>query len=281
MPQPLDFLAAVRRALWLAPLVLLLTIATGSQASARELAAEPLDLRYDMHFGGFTVAEFGLRYIPNGASYRTELVAKTVGLVDRLVGFRGEATSEGVKTDGRAVLPASYRYQEKSNRVSRLERVVFDPATENAVEVKTQKRGIPNQTEVPKALWQGVIDPLTALVRARQQLVELKPRVGTEVVLPVFDGRRRYDMLIEVKGRRQATVAGRRQPVLHLEIEVRALAGFDSDDDKRNLRVAVLVSDDQRLVPLQVRSLDTPITVTMSLAEDCSADGAICKRTLP
>jgi hypothetical protein len=69
--------------------------------------------------------------------------------------------------------------------------------------------------------------------------------------------------------------------VVELEIEIRALAGFDADDDKRNLRVDVLVSDDDRMVPLRIQSLDTPITVTLSLTEDCSAVGATCARGLP
>ena len=280
MPRSARHPAAVWRSRRLLPLVIALALAGAGPAGARELASEPLDLRYDMNFGGFTVAEFALRHIPNGTTYRTELAARTVGLVDRFVRYRGEVESEGVKAE-RTVLPASYRYETTSKRVDRLERVVFDPLTETAIEVDTRKRGKPNQTEVPKSLWHGVVDPLTALLRGRQQLADHQPRVGEEFVLPVFDGRRRYDMVLEVKARRELTVAGRKQPVVELEIEIRALAGFDADDDKRNLRVDVLVSDDDRMVPLRIQSLDTPITVTLSLTEDCSAVGATCARGLP
>lgn len=250
-------------------------------AQAREPVTEPLDLRYDLYLGGITVAEFALRYAPDGEEWRSDLSARTVGLFDSLVGFRGEATSEGFKTNG-TVRPASYRYETSSKRVSRLERVRFDPATLTAVEVETQKRGVPNQTEVPKDLWRGVIDPLTALIQARQQLAEAEPRVGSRFTLPVFDGRRRYDMQVNVVGRDQMRrVAGFEGPALRLDLELQPLAGFDRDEDDdrpdyAGLKIRLLLSDDERLVPLRVASRTTPITVALVLTQDCSRASAGC-----
>ena len=148
-----------------------------------------------------------------------------------------------------------------------------DPASGDVVDVALTKRGKPDQSKVPEALRKDVVDPLTAFLRIRQHAAE-RPEVS--FLAQVFDGRRRYELTARVTGREQAMVAGRDQPVIRLALTLAFVAGSNPDDledvavDDDRLELELLLSDDERLLPLSMTMLNGILTASIELLQDCS-----------
>jgi hypothetical protein len=76
-------------------------------------------------------------------------------------------------------------------------------------------------------------------------------------------------------GRHRADIAGRTWPVIELEINLTWLAGANSDDmDKaeagdNRLRLKLLLSDDERLIPLRLSTMDSLLTATAEIMPEC------------
>ena len=66
--------------------------------------------------------------------------------------------------------------------------------------------------------------------------------------------------------------------MLRVALTATFLAGADPDDldevtsDAGRIRFELLLSDDQRLLPLQLRMLDSLVPASIELLQDCSAE---------
>ena len=259
-----------------AVLLLLLALRPGHGAGPDE---ERLDLRYDMYFGGFRVAEFGFEQSRSQGSYEAVFEIQTTGLADLIARYRGRAVASGI--DGHALepRPERYTYRYTSRKGRRDVEVIYDPQTHDAREVASTKRGKDDPTDVPPALWQDVADPLSATLALREQIRAGRAGGVDTFETQVFDGRRRYDLSARMRGATRKNG----QPAIRVDLRIRPLAGFDEDDmtaeeKQHGYRVQVLFSDDQRVVPIDIRTIDTKAVVVLRLTRDCSAAGA-CEST--
>jgi Protein of unknown function (DUF3108) len=261
------------RALRLAVGALLLALVAGHAAAGSD---EPLELRYRFSWAGMPIAELGIRHVTNGTIYQTELAVQTIGLTDRLVHFRALSRATGQFTPADGFIASRFRSASSSYTNSRRILVRFDPRTGDVIELELTKHGEPDRGKVPAALQKGVIDPLTALVQARHRLA-----AGdfTDYTAAVFDGRRRYDVRARVTGRARVQIAGRVWPVIELEVDLAMIAGANQDDlDQAEagdnlLRVKVLLSDDRRLIPLQLSTIDSLFTAMAEIMPECLGAG--------
>jgi hypothetical protein len=260
-----------------AVLVLLAILAIGP-ATARSDDETALDLRYGMYWGGFHVADVSLNYAPEPERYESGLRIETLGLADALLRYRGTATSEGEKTEAEGLLPRSYRFRDESRRASHTTEVIFDPGTASAIQIEATKRGEARGTDVPPELWVDVLDPLTAFLRLREELAGLPE--GARVAVPVLDGRRRFDMVAEVVGPERISLDGRRWDALNVALTIVPLAGFDQEDwdeagyGDEGIRLQALLSNDGRMIPVQIKTLNAPVSLVFNLHEDCEATSA-------
>jgi hypothetical protein len=93
----------------------------------------------------------------------------------------------------------------------------------------------------------------------------------------VFDGRRRFDAEARVTGRHRAEIAGRSWPVIDVEIGLTWIAGANADDideaesGENRLRLKLLLSDDERLIPLRLSTVDSLLTATAEIMPECLA----------
>jgi len=237
-------------------------------AHGRANGPEAFDLRYAMDLGGWHVADARLRYEGAPAAYRSRLSVETVGLADLIAGYRGLAWSEGQRSVADGLQPRAYGFSQSSHRASRTAKVTFDPETGSAIEAESTKRGKPDRIEVPPELWDGAIDPLTAFLRLRRALAEVR-REGEPLSARIFDGRRLYDARLMVLGREMIRIGEREIPALHAELRLEPIAGFDDGDDAA-FRLETWLSVDGAFVPLRVRTLGTAITAVFRLEKRCS-----------
>lgn len=236
---------------------------------------QPLDLRYRFSWAGVPIAVFGLRHITDTVIYQTELEMETTGLADQLFGYRSLARATGAYQAPDRFTASRFRSAYTSNKKSRRILIRFDPATGDVVELEITKRGEPDHTKVPEALQKGVMDPLTALVQLRHHLAAANSTGPNGYVAAVFDGRRRFDLEANVVGRGRTEIAGRDRPVIQVEIGLKWLAGSNADDMEPaqagddTFRLELLLSDDDRLLPLRLRSLDSLFTAKIEIIPEC------------
>jgi hypothetical protein len=261
----------------LAGVSLLLLALTAAYATG---ADRPLELRYRFTWAGVPIAELGLRHATDSAAYQTELAIATIGLADQLVHFRGISRATGRYQAQHGFTASRFRSASSSYQKSRRILVRFDPRTGDVIELELTKRGEPDRSKVPAPLQKGVIDPLTALVQLRHRLA-----VGElgGYTAAVFDGRHRFDLRATVKDRRQVEIAGQVRPVIELEVGLDLIAGANQDDlddaeaGDNQLRLKLLLSDDELLIPLQLSTMDSLFTATAEIMPECLGPGG-CPR---
>jgi Protein of unknown function (DUF3108) len=236
---------------------------------------EPVELRYRFTWAGLPFAELGLRHATNRTVYQTEIAIRTIGLADQVVGFRASSHATGLYEEPDGFSASRFRSASSSYRKSRRIMVRYDRATGDVVELELTRSGEPDRSKVPADLQKGVMDPLTAVLQLRHRLATAGDLDGYKAA--VFDGRRRFDATAKVIGRHRAEIAGRTWPVIELEIDLTWLAGANSDDmDKAEagdnlLRLKLLLSDDERLIPLRLSTMDSLLTATAEIVPECLA----------
>jgi Protein of unknown function (DUF3108) len=255
-----------------APLAVLLLLALAA-APARAAADEPLDLRYRFSWAGVPIAEFGLRHITDAVIYQTELEIATTGLADQLFHYRSLTRATGAYEAPDRFTASRFRTAYASHRKSRRILIRFDPDTGDVIELEITKRGEPERSKVPEALQKGVMDPLTAIMQLRHRLAAEDGADG--YVAAVFDGRRRFDLNAHVIGRDRAEFGGRVQPVIKAEIRLKWIAGSNQDDmepaqvGEDTFRLELLLSDDERRLPLRLMTLDSVFTAKIEILPEC------------
>lgn len=249
--------------------------------AALVLAAPPLHaetrdyrLRAEMRFLGMSVGEVELEADADGDERAQRLAMATTGMVERLTGFRGEISARSRVAEG---LPASLTFRSftATDRATREVQLRYD-GSGRVVDLATFKRGEPEGSEVPEAMRDGTIDPLTALAAVRDWIVEVRDAPPAQTTLPIFDGRRRYDLEVTLVERRVAQFASGATPVLEVRLQSRPIAGFDERSDGTRA-ITVLISDDDLVVPLIMRTaVMGDLTAALYTTRVCAAD-ATCR----
>jgi len=252
--------------------VVLSTILLAMLLAAAPATADPgptprQDLRYAMYLGGLPVADLRLGHAVDGTVYDARLEIKTIGLVDAFVRYRGRVEVEGRRSPDGELQPVTFESRYERRGTTRTSRVRFDPETGAVTLVENRKRGRPQANDVPPDLWRDVIDPLTAFLALRQGLAQGSAN-GAQT--QVFDGSRRYDLEFEVIGRERVRRAGREWAARRALLTLIPVAGFNENDVARaggddRMRIEVLLSDDEDLIPLEIRTLDTRVAAVFLL----------------
>lgn len=155
-------------------------------------AAPGIRLRYDVRWGPLRLLTMETTLRVDDATYRTSTRLQTVGLLDTLFPWRAESSTEGVRA------PLRPRHHRSDGRFrGEVRSVDIAYADDGAVQARVEPPSTEEAREiVPEALRQGTVDPLTATLAALDR--------GCRGTVPVFDGRRRYDLQLEDRG--EATV---------------------------------------------------------------------------
>ena len=194
-----------------------------------------------------------------------------MGLVEKVARYRSKTLAIGQLGADETMTPITFSSEYSSHKKDRRSIVRFDRDSGDVVDLEITKRGKPDSSKVPEALRKNVTDPLTAFFEIRDYVAS--PGATGPFTAAIFDGRRRYDLKAEVTGRDRAWAAGREQPVIRVDLTLTLLAGSDLDDinlENNQLGLELLLSDDQRLLPLKMRLLDTTPAASIELLQDCS-----------
>jgi hypothetical protein len=259
---------------WLLVGILVYALAAGQAVAGSN---EPIELRYRFSWAGVPLAELDLRHATNSTVYQTEVAIRTIGLADQLLGYRSSSHATGRYEERDGFSASRFRSASSSYRKSRRILVRFDRETGDVIELELTKRGEPDRSKVPEALQKGVMDPFTAVLQMRHRLATSGKLEGYTAA--VFDGRRRFEAQAKVTGRHRAEIAGQIRPVIELEVGLTLIAGANADDideaeaGENRLRLKLLLSDDERLIPLQLSTMDSLLTATAEIMPECLGAG--------
>lgn len=224
---------------------------TSPAASLPPLEAEPLHYRGAL--GGLYVADATLVLRGDSQVYQGDLDITTRGVLWQAFRWMGALQARGEIHDGTLRPTGFERRFLKADDVEEMI-VRYEPdGTAQGVEDGTPA----NHDTVPEHLRRDTMDPLAALLALRREVAA--GRTGT-VVLPVFDGSARLDLIAEISGPATTTVNRRRHDVIRVRATVRPVAGF-SDHQARNWSSGSMRLDftaDARAIPVRI-TVGTPI----------------------
>jgi hypothetical protein len=250
-----------------------LTVIAGSPRAGQD---QPLNLRYAVYWGGVRIATLTLHHQVESNHYRSRVDLETVGLLEHLAPYRSSVLATGHLNAGEGLAPVTFRSTSQAGDKDRQSVVRFDPQSGDVVNLKNTRRGKPRTSDVPAALQAGVIDPLTAFFELRDYVATAA--TGKPFTAAVFDGWRRFDLMAKVIGHDRVRVVGRDQPVIRVWLTLTFVAGSDLDDAEaaaagdNRFEFELVLSDDKRLLPLQLRTRDSMITGVIELLQDCSGE---------
>lgn len=213
----------------------------------------PQNLSYVMSHLDNTVALLNFDVeAPGDGEIHSRGTIETAGLVDLLQGKR-QSTLNVVSRLGEEgwPRPASFRaVYEKPDRKREIE-ITYDGAGE-IVELQLFNDGSPRTSDVPEALWADTVDPLTGILQMQHWLTVMRGKAGgQELVVPVFDGRSRWDYKIRTKPD-------------GVDLIIDGIVGFDQGDlivtlpdDEEPRRLKIRLGKDRLATPSAVEGAQT------------------------
>ena len=161
-----------------------------------EAKSKTIVANYTFYFGGFTILQANTTIEFELKRYKVVSESKTDGLLNLFFEWSGHATSEGKFIEGRLVPRLHQNVGKRAGNV----RKTFLSYESSGQLISSEIHPPPDLSEVfpiPRGLVKETIDPLTAVVQINRRL---ERGMGCSAKLPVFDGRRRYDLTIVDRG---------------------------------------------------------------------------------
>jgi hypothetical protein len=161
-------------------------------------AAEParLSLAYEVYSGGFHVVAFDLDLALAGQAYDVTARMRTTGFLSWIIDWTHVYRSTGALT-GPSVDPRHHRSDGVWRGRPRHVEIAYASGEVSSLRIDPPLHEDGDREEVTAAQRRGTIDPISgilALVRA------VSDGHGCAVRVPVFDGRRRYDIVFADRG---------------------------------------------------------------------------------
>lgn len=165
-----------------------MALAMAGPAQAKSMA-EVL-ATYDFYVGGFHIAEVSLNATANGRSYRARSKAVTRGMLDVLLRGRSASESRGMLAQSGRLIPVDFNTLYSSRRGEQKIRIAYEDAKPAKIVMDPKAEEGSNYAGEKDRI--GSLDPLSAAVAA---LLPLKSGDLCNRSIPIFDGKRRFDIL--------------------------------------------------------------------------------------
>lgn len=189
---------------------LLLTAGSARATEAPPLAGRVMDLSYEVYLGGMHIFSMDVDMALRPDGYSVAAAGGTRGMIGWIYKWDIKAAAEGSDEAG-AIRPRLYQSATDWQKNPRSTRVAF--AAKGSYDVQRTPAEPPDpddDTEMPSQLPENTVDPLSLAVAATRALAANGQCAQT---LPVFDGKRRYDLTIKDLG--EAKIPPNRYSIYH------------------------------------------------------------------
>jgi hypothetical protein len=155
----------------------------------------PVIVTYDVYVGGLHFLTADILFQEQGGKYRTHLHAHTAGYLYKVLKWDGDVSSQGkIKNDH--FVPAEYLNQDVWRDKPKITKLDFDGKGGIKAEFNPPNND-QNRNAVTDEQKKGALDPATALL---QMLAHVAVDNNCAMTVPVFDGKRRFDLTGQDKG---------------------------------------------------------------------------------
>lgn len=151
-----------------------------------------VDLVYAVHIGGIHAVDLKIRLTLDADRYRVELSSHVDGLVRFLLPWSLRVDSKG-RVAGERLVPESVHTESSWRGKRRWRTLEYRDGRPVVVSVEPKRKTPP----IPPEKLTGSVDMATAILTVARAVSSEK---SCAVRVPVFDGRRRFDALIEAHG---------------------------------------------------------------------------------
>ncbi|WP_448204684.1 DUF3108 domain-containing protein [Azospirillum sp. sgz302134] len=190
--------------------------------------AATLELEFAAYSGGLPLARGTVALTEEAPRYHARLHAEASPWLSLFTNFRYSAESQGTLDEG-AVRPDRFRGERRLRRKLDVMALAFRPED---VEVRAEPPLSPDKAaRVPAESRRGSVDPLSL---GAAVILSASRAGGCGGRYPVFDGRRRYDVLMKPRGREELPPSRYRIAVGTAEVcamTIHPVAGFQADRD--------------------------------------------------
>jgi hypothetical protein len=236
---------------------------------------KPFSNKYHLGYLSFDVANFysELEKEINQEDnyYNLKFYSKTNGFIDYLFGWMSYTTSEFKVTDGK-IIPQKFKTKVKLKRKIREIEITYDNSGNIVSENVTPPDNRDKRPAVSDNLKKGTFDPLTIGIEARRLVIKcIKEdnfaKSGTyKFSLPLYDARRRSDILFELFKKR---VDGKYQ----LRLRQKKIAGFTGneleDENKSDKAYIDIFFDTETYIPLIIQGKSPIGTAKANFVGNC------------
>ena len=188
-----------------------------------------IDLLYKIYVGGFHVIDLDVDIGLNSREYKFDAKVKSVGMIGRMFPWWMKAYSRG-EISKAAVTPVSagqhnnWRGKDRfidlkfADGIARIDRIAPRPETDD-------------RDRVPVEMRTGVMDLTSAIIALIRNMDAGRP---CQAQMPVFDGRRRYDLIAVPDGSDRLRPSGYTPytgKTVNCRLSIDKKAGFKKNDD--------------------------------------------------
>lgn len=206
---------------------LLLAVFAATPAAADQRFT--LEMSIDVYVGGMHGMKAAIKAERQGARYRVESRSQTLGLIDSFLNWRSMTHTVG-KWSPSGPVPRLHRYRSASRWGERS--VVTDYFADGRVETAYFKKGKKapfddDRVPIPNRALTGSLDLLTAILAATAGGNNKSQPCGRRI--PVFDGRRRYDVELLPAGSealKKSKYSAYKGPAVKCRLAVTPIGGF-------------------------------------------------------
>jgi hypothetical protein len=199
---------------------------------ALPVQAQAMKLNYDIYAGGLFLVSGEMKLDLGRDRYSAGVEAKGGRLVDLLSRWSYKASADGRVENGVEVSPEefrSFRSQRKRKRALNLD---YDKTGNVAVTAEPPQSELSANAVAP-GYRPNTLDPVSAMVG----IIATGSASGCAGTFPVFDGRRRYDVIVTSNGTETLQKSSRNMHAGEAEkctILLRPVAGFERDRDEED-----------------------------------------------
>ena len=188
---------------------------------------------YVFSWSGIRIGKLHLEMNQSDTDYEIESSLKTSGIVAMFSDHRSLTRVKGRTHNSNRFKPKTYRSNYHSGNKDKLIAMSYDDkgAVVNE-EIVPEKRA--SRPEVPNHLKLGVADSLTAIFEMREQIKAALHNAESEMVVPVFDGKRRFDLHARIiNPHTSLKMEGKKVPAIKLGLRRTPVAGFKEKELKK------------------------------------------------
>jgi len=219
---------------------------------------------YPVYWQGVDVGELVVKIHEQGNNFHIEAHIRSKGIAEGISGYLSDTMSD-LTLLGDKISPISFKTDFTLKKKSRHIEIKYGSGGEVSYEENNPPEDRNKRPVVAKNLKDGVYDPLSAALLAREKLRQMRASGQLEkgksnFTIPIYDGRRRSDLEFTVYGREilklgWQKIGGGKISVIHIGFINKPVAGYTKNEIRdlptQNPIINAYVSDDELLLPVK------------------------------